>query len=772
MGNTRVYVLDGSLSVVPVGVAGELYVAGAGLARGYLDRAGLTAERFVADPFGSTGTRMYRTGDVVRWRADGTLDFLGRADDQVKVRGFRIELGEVESALARVAGVAACVVVVREDRPGDKRLTGYVVPAPGAQAQAGRLRQALQEVLPDYMVPSAFVTLEALPLTANGKLDRKSLPAPEAVFPASGAAGDTDGPRNAREEVLAGLFAQVLGVERVGVHDRFFELGGDSITSIQLVSRARRHGLILRPKDVFLHQSVAELATAATEDDNTDTYPQEVWQGWGEMPLTPVMHWLLDLDGPVDQFHQSVLLTTPPGASYQHIDQALSTLIDHHHSLRARLAPDRRSLHIPAPTPGVLAGERGVLTHSPLPIEDEARISVLDEHVQAALSRLNPTDGPMVQAVFLDPGPGHSGRLLITAHHLAVDGVSWRILLPDLATAYQAHHHGHTPHLDKAGTPLRQWAHQLTELATTPAIHDQSTYWTDVLTPADPTPGNRPLDAARDTTATQQHHTHTLDSDLTQALLTTVPAAYNAGITDILLTAFHLAYTEWRRRHGHPTTHGTLIDLETHGRHETHTGADLTRTTGWFTTFHPVRLPPTPTTWHTIHTPDSNLTHTIQTIKEHLRTIPHDGISYGLLRHLTPHHPLTTHPTPHISFNYLGRTTNTQPNKTTPTPNPETSHFTPAPETPHLNPHNPHDHMPTPHTIAINAATHDHPDGPHLTTHITWPHTLINPTHIHELTTLYTQALQAITTHTTTHTTNPTHTPSDLPLVTLNQNEI
>ncbi|MCX5192888.1 amino acid adenylation domain-containing protein [Streptomyces sp. NBC_00249] len=782
VGNTGVYVLDGSLSVVPVGVAGELYVAGAGLARGYLRRAGLTAERFVADPFGPAGTRMYRTGDLVRWRADGTLDFLGRADDQVKVRGFRIELGEIESALARTGGVAACVVVVREDRPGDKRLTAYAVPALGAVVDAGRLRKALQESLPDYMVPSAFVTLEALPLTANGKLDRNRLPAP--TTPAADAGTGGDGPRNAREEVLAALFAQVLGVERVGVHDRFFELGGDSITSIQLVSRARRHGLVLRPKDVFLHQSVAELATAATDEttqDNTDS--EDVWEGWGEMPLTPVMHWLLGLDGPVDQFNQSVLLTTPPGATYQHIDQALTTVLDHHHSLRAHLIHDPEQdtyrLNIPEPAPGVLASERGILTRVLLPAEGEARIHALDAQVTAALSRLDPAGGRMVQAVFLDPGtPAASGRLLITAHHLTVDGVSWRILLPDLATAYTAHHHGQTPQLDTAGTPLRQWAHQLTELAATQAVQDQTPYWSQVLTPADPTPALRPLHPARDTTATQQHHTHTLDTHHTQALLTTVPAAYNAGINDILLTAFHLAHTEWRRRHGHPTPHGTLIDLETHGRHETHTGADLTRTTGWFTTFHPLRLPNTPTTWHNLNTPHNNLTHTIQTVKEHLRTIPDDGITYGLLRHLTPHHPLTNHPTPHISFNYLGRTTtnnshtNTNSQAHNPTSaTPTTGYFTTAPETPHLNPHNPNDHMPTPHTIAINAATHDHPDGPRLTTHITWPNTLINPTHIHELTTLYTQALTTITTHTTTHHT-PTHTPSDLPLVTLDQNEI
>ncbi|MER6917451.1 condensation domain-containing protein, partial [Streptomyces sp. NPDC000594] len=642
------------------------------------------------------------------------------------------------------------------------------------------MRLALLEVLPDYMVPSAFVIVDRLPLTANGKLDRKALPAPCGPDPAGDRGGDGDsaagggaggGPRGVREEVLCSLFAEVLRLERVGVHDRFFELGGDSITSIQLVSRARRHGLVLRPKDVFLHQSVAALAAAATcatdHDQDRSGAGGGVWEAWGDMPLTPVMHWLLGLGGPVDRFNQSVLVTTPPGASYEDIDRAVASLVDHHHSLRARLVHDpehdTHSLRIPPPdtVAGAVAGaaERGILTRAVLPAGHDARISVLDREVQGATSRLDPSGGRMVQAVFLDAGPSASGRLLLAVHHLAVDGVSWRILLPDLATAYHAHRAGRAPVLDPAGTPLRQWAHQLTELAATPAVQDESGYWTKALSPADPSPGARPLDPARDTTATQRRHTHTLDTALTRALITTVPAAYNAGINDILLTAFHLAHTEWRRRHGHPAHHGTLIDLETHGRHETHTGADLTRTTGWFTTFHPVRLPPTPTTWHDIHTHSPNLTHTIKTIKEHLHTTPHDGIGYGLLRHLTPHHPLTTHTTPHISFNYLGRTTtNTSttntPNDTAPgentaaadssaggdnTPATTAGYFATAPETPHLNPHDPHDRMPTSHTLAINAATHDHPDGPRLTTHFTWPDTLLDPTHVQELADLYTQ---------------------------------
>ncbi|MDT0478053.1 amino acid adenylation domain-containing protein, partial [Streptomyces sp. DSM 41014] len=311
MDNTRVYVLDAALHPVPVGVVGELYVSGAGLARGYLGRPGLTAERFVADPYGAPGARMYRTGDLVRWRGDGQLEYIGRADDQVKIRGFRIELGEIETALSTHTGVAQAAAIVRTDQPGEKRLVGYVVPAENNTLDATDIRRGLSGTLPEYMVPSAVVVLDHLPLTSNGKLDRKALPAPDFTSSA-----DSRTPRTPREELLCHLFADVLGLPHVGIDDSFFDLGGDSIVSIQLVSRAREAGLVITPREIFQRQTVAELADVAGEVQSSDTTGVgEAGDGVGSAPLTPVMH-AFDVDSTgFNTFQQSVVVRVPATAS-------------------------------------------------------------------------------------------------------------------------------------------------------------------------------------------------------------------------------------------------------------------------------------------------------------------------------------------------------------------------------------------------------------------------------------------------------------------------
>ena len=375
---TRVYVLDWWLRPVPAGVVGELYIAGAGLARGYAGRAGLTAGRFVACPF-EPGERMYRTGDLARWTGDGELVCVGRADDQVKVNGVRIELGEIEAALAALPGVGQAAAAVRADT-GERRLIGYVVPGGDGPPDPAGLRRALGKVLPDPMVPAAVVTVDALPLTVNGKLDRRALPAPDFAGLVSGR-----GPATSAEATLCGLFAEVLRLDRVGAEDSFFDLGGDSIMSMQLVTRARRAGFMVTPRDVFVRKTPAALAAAA--GGPAPDCPQDA--GTGELPLTPVMCWLAEHVGLTGRVCQSMVLNVPAGLGLEALTTAVQALLDHHDMLRARL------------------GESGLVVLRPGEVRAAVRrVDAADdldraaaEQAGGAVARLDPGAGVMTDVV-------------------------------------------------------------------------------------------------------------------------------------------------------------------------------------------------------------------------------------------------------------------------------------------------------------------------------------------------------------------------------------
>ncbi|MET8074608.1 amino acid adenylation domain-containing protein, partial [Streptomyces sp. NPDC005271] len=487
--NTRTYVLDEFLRPVPPGVTGELYLAGVQLARGYAVRPGLTAERFVACPFPGSD-RMYRTGDLVRWTQDGELLYSGRADDQVKIRGFRIELGEIEAVLAGHESVAQVAVVVREDQPGVRRIVGYVVPAQeGVDADA--LREFATRVLPEYMVPAAIVALDRLPVTENGKLDRSALPAPE--FGASTGRG----PATPGEEILCGLFREVLGLEWVGAEDSFFGLGGDSIMSMLVVSRARRAGMLLTARQVFEHKTPAGLARVAGKAavgpaDGTRT------AAVGQVPLTPVMRELVERAGPAaltGAFSQSMLLEVPSALELPRLEAALRTVLDHHDVLRARLLladgePD--ALEIPEKGSAVPSVRRVDITTATT--ADPAEL--VREAERGAVERLDPVAGRMIEAVWLDAGAERPGRLLLVAHHLVVDGVSWRVLVPDVAAAYVS---GAGVVLDAVGTSFRGWARALAAEAACPERVAELPQWLEVLEGADPVLGRRALDPVVDT---------------------------------------------------------------------------------------------------------------------------------------------------------------------------------------------------------------------------------------------------------------------------------
>ncbi|WP_375026794.1 amino acid adenylation domain-containing protein [Actinomadura sp. GTD37] len=742
----RVYVLDGRLQPVPPGVAGELYVSGAGLARGYLNRPGLSAERFVADPHGAPGARMYRTGDLGRRRRDGALEYLGRADQQVQLRGFRIEPGEIQGVLTRHEAVKDAAVIVR-----DGRLVAYVVAAGAAPADPADLRRFAGRSLPDYMVPAAVVELAAIPLTSNGKLDRTALPAPGFAAKASSRA-----PRTAEEETLARLFAEVLGLERAGIDDGFFDLGGDSIIAIQLVSRARQSGLVITPREVFQHQTVEELAAAARPVGEGERVEAEApGAGIGRVPATPIMRWYRELAGPVAGYSQRMLLQVPPDLGVGALTGALQTVLDHHDMLRLRADGDEFEV-----------GEPGTVDAAPLVrrvdvagLDAGALRAVLAGEAEAARRRLDPSAATMAQLVWFDAGPAASGRLLLTLHHLAVDGVSWRILLPDLVTAWAG------GELDPVPTSFRRWAQRLTAEASDPARTAELPLWEDVLATPDPVLGARPLDPAADTFGTARHLTLDLPADVTEPLLTAVPAAFHGRVNDVLLTGLALAVAEWRRERGTSDETAVLIDLEGHGREEIVPGVDLSRTAGWFTSIHPVRVDAGWVEPADVREGGQAVGTALKRVKEQLREIPDNGIGYGLLRHLAPASGAALTARPQIAFNYLGRSAA-----------PEATDWGPADQAdgaalgagqdPALG---------LVHAVEVNAHTRDLPGGPELSATWTWAGDLFDAAAVEDLAARWYAALRGLVAHVAGGAAaGPVggFTPSDLSLVDVSQDEI
>ena len=605
VGPRSLYVLDAELNLLPIGVAGELYIGGeVGLARGYFQRPELTAERFLPDPFGAAGERMYRTGDLVRWRADGTLDYLGRVDHQVKIRGFRIELGEIVSQLLALEGVQEAAVIARET-PSGKQLVGYVVTRDNIDANT--LRSELAKVLPDYMVPAQIIALEKLPLTPAGKLDRAALPEP------TWQSQDYEAPQTDNERILAAIWAEVLGVERVGRQDHFFELGGDSIVALQVVSRARQQGLGLTPKDLFQQQTLAQLAGVAR---SVAAPLAEQGPVTGVAPLLPIQARLLQREG-LAPCNQYLLLDLAESLPVAQLEQALQALVQHHDALRLRF-----ELHA-GQWQQVHASETG----SPLLQQVELTIGEDPQpHYDAVQRSIDPATGAHLCGLYLTQ-PGQADRLLLSIHHLVVDGVSWRVLLEDLQRACLQLASGLPVQLPSKTSAFKTWGERLAGWN----VDAQLPYWQAQQAAG----GELPLlSSEAGSEGTRQRLELSLDAGFTRDLLQAGQQAYRLRADELLLTALSRVLCNWSEQ---PTL---TVHLESHGRAPLFDDIDLSRSVGWFTSLYPVRLQP-----------EAELAASLKAIKEQLRAVPDLGLGYGLLRQREQ----LSKRAPQLLFNYLGQ---------------------------------------------------------------------------------------------------------------------
>uniref|UniRef100_UPI000AD87F3E non-ribosomal peptide synthetase n=1 Tax=Paenibacillus polymyxa TaxID=1406 RepID=UPI000AD87F3E len=613
--NTQIFIMNANGELQPIGIPGELCIAGEGLARGYWNLEDLTAEKFVNNPFAGDKAgyeRMYRTGDLARWTLDGNIEYLGRMDHQVKIRGYRIELGEIESQLMQVESVREAAVVARVDETtGQKQMVAYYV---ASQAMgASELRNELGRELPSYMVPSYFIQLEQMPLTPNGKIDRKSLPAPEGSQQ-SGA--DYEAPHTAPEQALVTIWQSVLGVPTVGILDNFFDLGGDSIKAIQIVSRAFQAGYKLDMKDLLRCPTIAALAPLMT------SRMADQGEVSGETALLPIHHWFFEQEQ-VDahHFNQAVMLHREQGFDEAALHQALIQLTEHHDALRMVFRKTEQGYQ--AWNRGIQEGE---LYHLDVldfrDLTDEVILSTkIETKATEIQNNINLSEGPLVKLALFRCTDGD--HLLMTIHHLVVDSVSWRILLEDLASGYEQALRGESVRLPNKTGSFRLWADQLSAYANSAALEKERAYWGQVEE-AGKSLASLPMDYTHKSQAKRQLQddrtlTVAWTVEETEQFLKQAHRAYNTEANDLLLTALGIAIQEWAG------IRQVLVNLEGHGREAILPDMDITRTVGWFTSQFPVVLD---------MGEDRNVGQRVKNVKEGLRRLPHKGIGYGILRYL------------------------------------------------------------------------------------------------------------------------------------------
>jgi amino acid adenylation domain-containing protein/non-ribosomal peptide synthase protein (TIGR01720 family) len=611
LANTQAYILDRYMQPVPIGVPGELYIGGANVSRGYLNHVALTAAKYRPDPFGGVkGARVYQTGDSSRHCEDGIVEYLGRLDDQIKIRGFRIEIGEIEARLCEHHSVREVVVVAVNREGGGGHLVAYIVAASPSSLTANDLRSFLKTWVPDYMIPSAFVFLKSLPRTPHGKLDLQALPVLKQI--------EDDGlgvARTAMEGMMAAIWARILGVKRVGIHDNFFDLGGDSILAIRIVARLHEAGIQSTAQQLFLHQTVAELALAAGPTLGIEVgHSQDTVAG--NVPLTPIQKRMFTMDV-VDphHFNQAMLFEVQQDIDPPLLNAAIQSLVRHHDALRLRMfrytngwrqvnTSDEQAVYL----------KQIDLTG----VKDEAQGDSIEAAATKIQESLDLSEGPLLKAALFVLGEGNENRLLIVIHHLAVDIVSWHILLEDLGIAYEQLKAGEEVRVGRKTTSFKYWAQRLTDYGESEDVASEMEYWLrkgNKKTEGMP----RDMEDGENTEGSARTLTVTLNEEETEALLREVPKAYHTQISEVLLAALARGYQKWSGQGR------LLVDLEGHGREGLFEEVDLTRTVGWFTTIYPIVLE--------VEEGEEGQ-ETLKRVKGEVRGIPKGGIGYGLLRYV------------------------------------------------------------------------------------------------------------------------------------------
>ena len=626
--NTKIYIVNKNNRIQPIGLAGELCIAGEGLARGYLNRPELTLEKFTPNPF-VPGTKMYRTGDLARWLPDGNIEFLGRIDHQVKIRGFRIELGEIETQLLKHENIKEAVVVARERGNREKYLCAYIVA--DREITVMELKEYLSKGLPDYMLPSFFVQLDKLPLTPNGKVDRKVLPEPDGSI---NTGVEYEAPSNEIEEKLAVVWQSILGVSPVGVNNNFFDLGGDSIKAIQVRSALKdKFGLEMEVKDLFVNNTIRKLS-ANVKAKSTVINQEAVL---GKVDMTPIQRWFFgQARKDMHHFNQAVMLYNRNGFEEDIITKVFGKLTEHHDALRMvykAFDGDVEQINMGVE---VRAFDLRIINL----LGDDGYEERMQEEANKLQVSIDLNNGPLIKLGLFKTGEGD--HLLIIVHHLVIDGVSWRILLEDFAEGYMQALSGKDIRFKLKTNSYKEWADKLIYYSNSTMLLQEIHYWSEIensriaLLPKD-------NDVEKNKYSDSRYVSIQLSNVETDKLLKNIHWAYKTQINDILLTALGLAFKEWTGQNK------VLISMEGHGREEIIKDIDLTRTVGWFTSIFPIIINVADT---------KEISENIIGIKEGLRNIPNNGIGYGILKYLTDKKNIGLMEfkiKPEISFNYLGQ---------------------------------------------------------------------------------------------------------------------